>query len=160
MTRLEALRYRTWRATVPWSDAEIAAAFEAEADRCASNRGGKVVALRLGQALEARAGRLTRGLVEKAADLLVRVCDVCGAAAVYRSGFSGRCSAHRDIEGLGQYLARVRKDLAHAAYCAETTEFERAERARLDSKRNRPRPSSGGGRGARRRAASGYKAIR
>lgn len=89
--------YDRWRARIPWSDAEIAEALEAEADAREQN-GNTFRAFKWRQRAESvRSGRLSKRDLTEALPRLITQCTLCGATALYRYGIEGRCRRHRDI---------------------------------------------------------------
>lgn len=84
-----------WRATIPWTNEEIALALReagANEPRDFLRQRHERAAVRL---LET--GRLCSAVLALALPVLVRVCRMCGKKALYRWGHEGRCSAHRDL---------------------------------------------------------------
>lgn len=88
-------RYAAWRASVPFTNEQIADVLLEEADEL-REQGNEYLALnREYLAAQAIRNRVSRVALRHALPRLVRWCAVCGKTALYRYGSSGRCRAHR-----------------------------------------------------------------
>jgi hypothetical protein len=94
--------YARWRATIPYTQEQIAAALLEAAEGLESLSPYVAEGYRRSAAWVTRTGRLYKAVLVKALAHLVKTCDVpdeagkpCGKKALYRAGTSGRCSAHR-----------------------------------------------------------------
>lgn len=85
--------YADWRAGVPFTDAEVIAALEQDAEH-QPNDYMRQKRLRDANYLR-RTGRLSSGILGLALPYLVRICSVCGKVALYRYGSHGRCKTHK-----------------------------------------------------------------
>lgn len=88
-----------WRALVPWTNDEVAAALEVVMADLPDTTQGRFLAQRLRWNVEwLRAGKhLTSKMLAMALPVLVKTCGVCGKTALYRIGNDGRCRAHKDV---------------------------------------------------------------
>lgn len=94
-----AARYAIWRASIPWSNDQIACALEA---RVAESPLGDYRSLLITVAAQVRDGeRFSKKVLNWALPLLVTTCGICGKSALYRMGTMGRCSLHRDAATAG-----------------------------------------------------------
>lgn len=84
---------RKWRATIPWTDAEIAAAIREAGANEPPYVAGKREKL---AAYFERSGHLSKWILVIALPYLVRKCFCCGKPALYRKGVWGMCRVHRD----------------------------------------------------------------
>ena len=86
------LGYQQWRATVPWTNEEIALALEATAAVRAHEFTKQYW---LTRAAAVRRDRVRNRDLAEALPFLIRRCAVCGKRALYRSGNSGFCREHK-----------------------------------------------------------------
>lgn len=122
-------RYAKWRASIPWTDQEIADQLIKDAVAIESGPENKGTFPRL---LRFRAARVLKGHlsswdVSRVADALVKVCW-CGKKALYRTGYEGRCSDHR-LQKSPREIARIARLMAYSDMVGEKT--ERANQRRL-----------------------------
>lgn len=110
-TRHNAEGYAAWRARVPWTDEQIAAAldtlaaeFEANAAGDPSVHDGTWLAARYRNYANflRRTGKLVGQTLATALSVLVKTCGVCALdgierVALYRTGYAGRCKQHRMV---------------------------------------------------------------
>ena len=115
MTRIGFNRssYDAWRATVPFTDDQIADAIEAEANDVVSVNAFKARQYRF-YADRCRAGFVSSRSLGMALGRLVKSCAICGRKALYRVGSNGRCSLHRDIKSGYKIAAQERRELRSA----------------------------------------------
>lgn len=108
-------RYKAWRATIPWTDEEIATQIEKNADAIvAANPTHNAYAITVlrQRAARVRLGRVSSRDISEVIGSLASEC-FCGKKSLYRWGFEGRCSDHRmvksewHIEREKLYLARA-----------------------------------------------------
>lgn len=93
-----------WRASLPWSDEEIAAALRRLADEFESN-GEQFMAIAYRNKAEwlLRTHMLYSTILRMAIPELIKTCNVvegdavCGKTALYRTGTNGRCRKHRMV---------------------------------------------------------------
>lgn len=86
-----------WRATIPFTNEEIAAAFRQIADEAPrAEESWREDRRQIAAYLEA-GGLLTKAMLMPVLSRLVKTCAVCGRKAIYRYGTAGRCSKHRDV---------------------------------------------------------------
>jgi hypothetical protein len=91
------MSYEQWRSTVPWTDEQIAAALEQEADSVEVANAWLARRYRH-HASRVMVGRLSLASLRVAIGRLVTACGICGKKALYITGSEGRCSAHRLIK--------------------------------------------------------------
>jgi hypothetical protein len=87
--------YRRWRATVPWTDAQVIAVIR----QAAAEKDDPFYRQKLtdwANYLET-VGHITAHALSFALPALVTHCGCCHRKALYRTGNSGRCSVHRDV---------------------------------------------------------------
>lgn len=103
--------YARWRSHIPFTNEQIAAALDEEANELEAslatipttthhNRLDQIlyfVAKRRAQAAFVRTGRLSSGILQVATSRLVKYCGICGKTALYRFGMNGRCRAHKHL---------------------------------------------------------------
>lgn len=90
-------QYASWRASIPFTDEDIASAIDAEAAALlASNRYHGAQTLTY-VASRVRIGRVSGFAIRVAMDRLVTKCALCSKKALYRIGHEGRCSEHKTI---------------------------------------------------------------
>lgn len=91
--------YAGWRATIRWTDEEIAAALEELATEIepSAHRKHEAELLRKHAVYLRQTGRLTMQILRGALPMLSKACNICGKKALYRTGDEGRCSKHRDV---------------------------------------------------------------
>ena len=99
--------FQAWRASIPFTNEQIASALEAEAAAAPNNF--------LAQRYQFNANRVRNGylnsvIVRLVLGRLVTTCEICGKKALYMRGINGRCSAHRDIANLNVEFRRQRMD--------------------------------------------------
>lgn len=92
MTQFDEAKYAAWRSTVRWTDEEIAQALDAMASRIDN---AWLVGKYRRLAGYARGGRVSVVMVRLVVGELVKTCVVCGKTALYRSGDTGMCRAHK-----------------------------------------------------------------
>jgi hypothetical protein len=106
-------RYQRWRASVPWTDDQIACAIEEQASHLPL---GPMRSTMILAAADVRDGeRISIKIFSWAVPVLVTTCGICGKPAMYRMGTIGRCSAHRDVPTKG-FLHRRRTFDARRGY--------------------------------------------
>ena len=111
--------YERWRSSIPFSDAAIAAALEAEAlDLEVAGKTFWANRLRH-RAARVLQGRVCSGDLRYSLGRLVTLCNVCGKTALYRYGNEGRCRKHKD--DVPQVIVRQRMNYAakHASFQAD-----------------------------------------
>jgi len=102
------MRYRAWRQSVPWSNAEVVAALRQDADEVPSEW--------LAEKYRRRANKLEQGArlssldVRRVADRLITTCEFCGKKAFYRTKLSGRCREHRNMPSEARAYHEQRSD--------------------------------------------------
>ena len=123
--------YDRWRRGIPFTDEEIAAQLDADAEalEATGDRGDAWLAKsRRWNASQARKGRLTREGLGLALDALVKTCAVCGKKALYRLGTFGRCSAHRHVLEPEVERSKAIKNARGTAIAAAFAEEDRNHR--------------------------------
>jgi hypothetical protein len=93
-------RYKAWRATIPWTDEEIAAQIEKNADAIVAanpNHNAYAITVLRQRAARVRLGRVSSRDISEVIGSLASEC-FCGKKSLYRWGFHGRCSDHRMIK--------------------------------------------------------------
>lgn len=105
--------FRSWRATLPFTDEEFVAAFERLA-RAVEHENSYLANLyrNQGQWLT-KTGRLNQKMVSMALLELIKTCSICGKKALYRTSSEGRCSKHRDIKSKYVIEKLKRKEQLH-----------------------------------------------
>ena len=84
-----------WRQSIPWNNAQIEIALR---DKAKCEKCDFVRSRLLGQADHlATTGRFTQKMLNNVLDRLVKTCGICGAKALYRYGYAGRCIAHKHV---------------------------------------------------------------
>jgi hypothetical protein len=126
--------YRRFRATIPFSDEQIAAVLDELADEAPpTRRDGRpskwTAEMYRRLAFQVRAGHMSGGIIRIVADRLVKTCP-CGRPALYRFGMAGRCSAHKAEKPGWQAVRETRMD----AFLADR-EMSRIDRSDLDRSR-------------------------
>jgi hypothetical protein len=97
---------KAWRASIPFTDEQIAAAIETAGIETGNEH---LQARYQGSAdFVRRTGRLTRWILGVALHRLVVRCEFCDKTALYRVGSAGRCSAHKGITSAYKAAARAR----------------------------------------------------
>lgn len=130
---------RRWRACIPWDNAQIEIALREEA----AVQPTEFMRNRYLQRADGLArGYLRQATVNAVLGRLVKVCVVCGASALYRIGYTGRCRQHRMVG-----LAEARKNVTARgdALAVQRDKVDRElrlrdvgkQRARRGSTRNR-----------------------
>jgi hypothetical protein len=131
----------TWRATIPWTDDQISAALDAEAEeteRANDTRGGGSWLsdkLRRAAAHLRSTHRLSSWMLRYAVPRLVKSCGICGKTALYRYGSAGRCREHRKVVPERVELNRARIWRAHdEIHAADVLFHKSADAARSHHK--------------------------
>lgn len=95
--RTRAEGYARWRATVPFTDEQIASALEMVASEWLA--AGEPFKAERYQRLAAftRTGKLLRVALSQALPYLILKCAMCDRKALYRHGSEGRCRLHRAV---------------------------------------------------------------
>lgn len=101
-----AASYKRWRASIPYSDEEIAKAME-EAALASTHGFQRNNALYYAKLIRWR-GVVSAKSLRVALPFLVKICAVCGAKALYRQGNYGRCREHREVPEY-EVLQRTRR---------------------------------------------------
>lgn len=139
------ITFDEWRASIPFSNEQIAAALDRAAAESATHAPKTAAKY---QALAARlreTGRPWAQLVRAALPYLVTKCAVCGKKALYRIEALGACSAHRDA--LRPLALRIR-----AAMDRNLGDYQAAMRDRERERRSGERHHDARGRKTLRRA--------
>lgn len=90
------LSFTKWRATIPYTDKQIADAFTQQADDIRSIK--PFLAIMYDKsAQKALAGNLSGQMLWSVMPVLVKTCSVCGGKALYRRGSVGLCRKHKGI---------------------------------------------------------------
>lgn len=93
-------RYKAWRATIPWTDEEIAAQIEKNADAIVAanpNHNAYAITVLRQRAARVRIGHVSSRDISEVIGSLASEC-FCGKKSLYRWGFHGRCSDHRMVK--------------------------------------------------------------
>ena len=87
-------RFQRWRATVPYTNEDIARVFIAMSVEIEQENA--FMAKRYLQTADwIRAGHLSMKVVNAALPALINKCALCGKRALYRYGYEGRCRDHK-----------------------------------------------------------------
>ena len=89
------MTYHEWRASVPYTDEQVAQALEAKASRMTGRLANRGEWCRFNARYLRQTGRLTGDMLYHAGADLAQWCQVCGKPAFYRYGADGRCEAHK-----------------------------------------------------------------
>ncbi len=122
------MSYQDWRATVPWTNDQIAAALEADA-AVAPNEYMRMKYQRLAEWV--RSGRLSSKALSQALPRLVKVCAVCQKVALYRMGNEGRCRAHKHVLSKPVVTRRIRNELSNADFQQKAKEKDARDLPRI-----------------------------
>ena len=87
-------RFDRWRADIPWTNEEVAVAWD-QASEQVPNEFLKVKYHLI--AGRVRAGFLNKYTLSGVLPTLIQACAICGKKALYRSGYRGYCRDHRQI---------------------------------------------------------------
>lgn len=119
--------YEDWRATVPWTTAQIADGIRKASELC--QRPYKRQTMQSWAEHIERTNRVSSHAVVTALPFLVLTCHFCARKALFRFGFFGACRAHRD-HLVSANLARVAYiDARRSAFEKDLTEKDRARLA-------------------------------
>ncbi|MHB1260362.1 MAG: hypothetical protein ACYC2H_01465 [Thermoplasmatota archaeon] len=130
--------YDAWRASLPWTAEQIAAAHEELAAAYFNDKPDHWLGRRLAnQALWIRrTDRFSSAMLRQALPILIKTCDVveagvrCGGTALYRTANEGRCKRHRLVPAAAA-LARARRlDARFSERDDETSSRDKVLRAR------------------------------
>lgn len=125
--------YKAWRATIKWTDEQIAAALNEYADMMPAKAKYFGDVARLEAAYLLRTGSLSAAVLGKALNLLVRKCDICGRKALYRLGQKGRCSEHRHVPEHHTTAKQKRMDAKRVLYQNETERVNKIDLSRRNA---------------------------
>lgn len=110
-------QYERWRASIPFSNAQIVAALREDAAG-AYHEFGRLKMTRAADHLE-RTGRLSSWMFRQALPRLIKRCAICGKVALYRYGLSGRCRTHRLIPTIAFTRKIARLELKSSALASD-----------------------------------------
>ena len=132
--------YNRWRASVPFTDEQIAAKLEADAGLFRRD-GNEFMASRLERrASQVRIGRVSKFDVGRVIDTLITSCAICGKKALYRSGSGGRCSTHRLVVDSYAMRRRVRLEARESDFEVNQKHYDKTsqmcERLRKSRQKN------------------------
>lgn len=122
--------FKAWRATIPFTDKEIADCIRAQRDRYLRDGAEHMAAHMDRWANAVEKGFVTGKAAAFAATFLVNKCALCGGKALYRWGTEGRCSKHR-MDKPAWYREKEARLRARQA----DFEFESGQRWRQESHR-------------------------
>lgn len=128
-----------WRATVPWTDEQIAEVYDNLAvvletthyqkQETPKHRQKRIDKCRTIAAQIRRGFLSSRMLSAHVLDALIKTCSICGKVAHYRVGRTGRCREHKmvDIQGL-HYQRHLAEQKSAAIRAEEKADDERKRR--------------------------------
>lgn len=122
--------FQRWRATIPWTDGQIADAI-LETPSPSEFMRHKVETA----AAYVRTGRLSGPLLAMALPFLVKACELCGKKALYRIGLVGRCRAHRDVPSAAKNARVATFEQRHFAIERAANDYDREQRKAESLKR-------------------------
>lgn len=87
--------FARWRATIPFTDAQILEALEQHRD----THQVKYFRQCIDSTIRSfrKTGHLSKFILRVTVPLLVKWCGICGKVALYRQGTTGRCKVHRMV---------------------------------------------------------------
>jgi len=129
--------YARWRARVPFSDEQFAAAYEADAEKLAASGHDYRAEFCRRRAAACRRGHVGRVDLFNVLDRLITKCNLCDKPALYRYGMFGRCRRHHTISTEGFALAKQRYNEITARQGEEIDESSTELKSREHAKSNR-----------------------
>ena len=124
-------RYREWRKTLPFTDEQMAAQFERDADAIAAT--SEFLASRYRhRAQQVRKGYVSRADIRQVLNALITTCGVsgCQKRALYRVGHQGRCSTHRLVPEVKSQARRAWLDVKSREINAAVAAYDATEKSR------------------------------
>jgi hypothetical protein len=117
--------YLAWRARVPFTDEQIITALEAYRDQQPNEwtRTGAQMTLDY----FAKSRRLSAKTLSIILNHLVTTCGICGAKALYRFGYHGRCKTHKLDMPKHEEERRARIDAKAGRRNAARAEFDKSQ---------------------------------
>lgn len=137
------MSYESWRESVRFTDEEIATQLERDAE-VFERDGNTFMAHRYRHRAErVRIGRVCIYDVHRVFSALMKTCGIegCGKKALYRSGNTGLCSAHRHIKDPYAMRRTIRLEACSEVIEKQTKAYDRVDRMRESyrkSKQARP----------------------
>lgn len=128
-------RYKEWRKTIPFTDEQIAAQFERDAEVFERNGVPFMARQRRYRAEQVRKGYLASRDLTVVLDALITNCEICGKKAHYRQGTFGRCSEHRMVQDQHVIVRKRRLERKGAVLEAKDKAFDEAQLRRIALKR-------------------------
>lgn len=123
------LNYAAWRKNIHFTDEEIIAAVEQDAEH-QPNAYLRDRQLRLAGWLR-KNNKITAWAIRIAMPILVRKCGLCGKTALYRYGDEGRCRTHRYDAPAWRDRWLKQKDAMAGERAADLAEADRDAQRRL-----------------------------
>jgi|SRR5581483_5136499 len=123
--------YRRWRASVPWTNEQIAQAFEQLIANIPAQYADGYIVRGYQRCIDhARRGHITSRMLSIVLPLLVTTCALCGKKALYRRGNEGRCTAHKQVPERFSSARVARLERLRMAREQEIRVFDARDKAR------------------------------